>query len=34
MSFNKEVTMSTLEEAAQDFLAQRRIAVAGVSRKG
>jgi uncharacterized protein len=26
--------MSTLEEAAQDFLAQRRIAVAGVSRKG
>lgn len=26
--------MSTLEEAAQDFLAQKRIAVAGVSRKG
>jgi uncharacterized protein len=26
--------MSTLEEAAQEFLAQKRIAVAGVSRKG
>jgi uncharacterized protein len=27
-------TMPTLEEAAQEFLAQKRIAVAGVSRKG